>query len=115
MSTRELSPEDLPTYLRPGVVTNEGKLELTRENIEMEQQLLQTFATQGWKHLVMMFQGRRQETEDKLTARSGTRDLDEVYALRERLELIRWLLGLEDATKLKLAENQEALERAGGS
>ena len=115
MSTRELSPEDMPTYMAPGQVTNQGKLALTREAVEMEQELIQVFAMPGWKHLVTMFGLKERETSTKLTARAGTKDLDEVYALRERLELIRWLLGLEDATKLKLAENQEALERAGGN
>jgi hypothetical protein len=106
------SPESDPRYLGadPDEVDPERPAQLQAIIAEHEA-LGATFSTPGWGHLRTALESYEAETIRKLGTPGGIHHRDVVYALRERLFLVQWLLGLPaDAAEKAASARQELYE-----
>jgi hypothetical protein len=67
-----------------------------------------TFGTEGWKSIDAMLAA--EENKARTQVEGAARGLEEIYAQRERLTLIRWFRGLPETTMRERAETERELE-----
>ena len=98
-----------PRYMATVGTTRDSRIgELTREVDELDN-LLGTFATPGWKRLQELMDEKATHTRARLTLPGGAESLAEIYAQRERLAILNWLLFLPVDTQDKMQIASEEL------
>jgi len=100
---------DNPRYMPSTHTTRDTRMaELTADIAELDN-LLGTFATPGWKRLQELMDDKATQTRARLTLPGGADSLAEVYAQRERLAILNWLLFLPVDTQDKMQIASEEL------
>ena len=89
--------------------TLDSRIGELRGEVEELDSLLGTFASPGWKLLQERIDDKATATRKVLTLPGGARDLDEIYAQRERLAILNWLLFLPVDTEDKMQVRREEL------
>lgn len=81
---------------------------LREENAELSA-FVAMFATEGWQMLADEIRRKHADTRAKLVLPTGVRDIEEVYAQRERYAVLSWLLDLPEKKADELKLNREQL------
>jgi len=80
--------------------------------IESYDDFIGMFATDGWERLDEILAEKERTAQVALTApQGGLKDLNEIYAMRQRLSLIAWLRGLPADVREKREFAQEQLNQ----
>jgi len=91
------------------VSTDPQRAERLREENEDLAPLMSMFSTTGWSKLSERLTLKQSETRNKLILPAGVSSIEEVYAQRERLGLINWLLDLPEDITHTVERNREEL------
>lgn len=101
-----MQPEQDFRYLGPTSTTAGREIDQLEAEIAYNDKLSGTFATSGWKLLEELIETKAAETRRALTLPGGKQTLEEIFAQRERLAILNWLLYLP-------VETTDSLTRAG--